>query len=184
MSLTHFMFSGSGDAADTFRRVLFRSARLQGGNGKGTHMEVQEAQDHERRKACFPAEWGKKVWNCGKLVWGPPPSFAEAVPLTPHSMRPGSAGSNIRCPLRQKGQVLSARRAGHDLDGWLIDCINRAVSHHRLAHGNGFIPDGLVFAGLTQPNESGQKQVLAYSVRRRSRCGFPGQFSEIGRAHV
>src|SRR3546814_13649429 len=70
-----------------------------------------------------------------------------------------------------------ARRAGHDLDGWLIDCINRAVSHHRLAHGNGFIPDGLIFARLAQPNESGQKQVLAYSVRRRSRCGFPGQFS-------
>src|SRR3546814_1361374 len=92
-------------------------------------------------------------------------------------MKPGSALSNIRGALRYKGQVLSARRARHDLEGWLIDCINRAVSHHRLAHGNGFIPDGLIFARLAQPNESGQKQVLAYSVRRRSRCGFPGQFS-------
>src|SRR3546814_20773942 len=82
-------------------------------------------------------------------------------------MRPGLAVSMIRCPLRWKGQVLSARRAGHDLDGWLIDCINRAVSHHRLAHGNGFIPDGLIFARLAQQKESGQKQGLTYSVRRR-----------------
>src|SRR3546814_18610231 len=74
--------------AGTCHQVKRKRARLQGGNGKGSHMEGQEAQDHERRKACFPAEWGKKVWNCGKLVWGPPPSFAEAVPLTPHSMRP------------------------------------------------------------------------------------------------
>src|SRR3546814_6612977 len=100
MAVTHFMFSGSGDAAGTCHQVKRKRARLQGGNGKGTHMEVQEAQYHERRKACFPAEWGKKVWNCGKLVWGPPPSFAEAVPLTPHSMRSEEHTSELQSLMR------------------------------------------------------------------------------------
>src|SRR3546814_17496089 len=103
MAVTHFMFSGSGDAAGTCHQVKRKRARLQGGNGKGTHMEVQEAQDHERRKDCFRAEWGKKVWNCGKLVWGQPPSFAETVNITHNSMRPGSAGAEERREAKEGG---------------------------------------------------------------------------------